>query len=59
MVPESVEEVTGFALLAATAALGVRQRFRGRVLGIARVHDLKVAGVEAVQVRRRRAGAPL
>jgi len=57
VVPESVEQVTGFALLAATAAIRAIRRFRGRVLGVARVHYLKVAGVEAVEFRGGQGGS--
>ena len=49
MVPKAIEEVTGFALLAAAAALGAIRRFRGRVLSVTGFHDLKVTGVEAVE----------
>jgi len=57
VVPESVEQVTGFALLAATAAIRAIRRFRGRVLGVARVHYLQVAGVEAVEFRGGQGGS--
>src|ERR1017187_6328637 len=50
VVPESVKEVTGFALLAAASGLGAFRRFRGRVLGVAGIHDWNVTGVEAVEV---------
>ena len=56
VVPESVEQVAGFALLAAAPTLGAGQRFRERVLGIAGFHDPPIALVESVEVLCRQGG---
>jgi len=48
MVAEAVEQVAGFALLAAAPAYGSGRRFGSWVLDIAGVHDAQVALVEAV-----------
>jgi len=57
VVPESVEQVAGFALLAASPALWVSRRFRDRVLIIAGFHDPQIAFVESVEVKGEQGGA--